>query len=257
MKKFNLLLVVLLGLTIGLTSCKDPVYEEPVITVPTEITIDLDNMDVEILAGTIVIDAEDEFQSVTFTSRFEDNTWAEISVTQFSGITYAFTFTPEQLAAKEGMTKIEVFVKTVNKTASANVNVTIVPVDTPLSAPETFSWHRSGTNAGTGLDVFGLEWKTNTTDFMIKITPAEGTKLVQFTDVTVWNTLTTKEALAVAIDAATSIDSFELIPAKDDTQTFNYVIATKKSDGTYYLINPTKRVLVGTSDRTVTGEYKN
>ena len=256
MRKFNLLLVAFVSLTIGLSSCVDPVAD-PVITITSAnpMTIDLSMMDVPVLIGGITIDVNDSFESVTFVSTFEDGTTATIEDNSATGAAYVINKTADQLGAKEGMKEVTITVKTAKAETDVTktIAVTIVPAETALITKD-FAWHRVGGDPGTGdLAVMGLAWTSNTgTHIIIKTT--DGTTLVQLTEED-W-AIATEEALIEAFNAATPIATFELIPAKDDTKDFNYVLATKKADGTYSLINPTKRVLVGTHDRTVTGKYK-
>jgi len=255
MRKFNLLLVALVGLTVGLVSCKPPITE-PVIAATT-VTFDLNDIDQDVFLGTVSIDANDAFVTVTFKTINETSASGELVVNSPAGNLYTFALSANELNVEEDIKEIVITVVTENKEASLTVAVSATAAATPL-AKKDFEWKRVGGNAATGdLAIFGLEWKSNTLTHIV-ITPATGVTLVQFADVEKWNTITTLEELEVAFAAETPIEKFEVIPTKDDTKEFNYVLATKKADGTYTLINPTKRVLLtdGTSTRTVTGEYK-
>ena len=230
-------------------------YDIPTITVPSEVVIDLSYMDIPVLVGTVSSDVNDNLKRVVFASHFSNGLWTEIVVPNISGNFYDFSYSAEQLGANEGIEKIDIHVETINGVqASTTVDVVIIKT-IPLKESE-FTWQRTGATPGTGLEQFGLEWNSNTATNIV-VTPAYGTTLVQFADVEKWNTITTLEELIEAFEAETPIDKFEEIPSKDDTLEFNYVIATKKADGTYYLINPTKRVFLNSSyTRIVTGGYK-
>ena len=232
-------------------------YYAPVIDAPTDIVINLClGNGITVLEGTVYAYVSDKLEQLKFTSYFDDSSWAEIEINDVNANYYNFSFTAEQLDAKEGLERIVITAKAAsNAIASKAVNVEIIC--SKLEEGE-FTWQRTGATPGTGLEQFGLEWNSNTATNIV-VTPAYGTTLVQFADVEKWNTITTLEELIEAFEAETPIDKFEEIPTKDDTQEFNYVIATKKADGTYYLINPTKRVLLfdGSSyTRIVTGGYK-
>jgi len=141
-------------------------------------------------------------------------------------------------------------------TASQTVTVTVVdptPVTNPLEAEMPVEWKRIGGAAGTGLETYGLTWTSNTTtaaiikngaDRFVKLTTAE------------WTSITTKEALKTAVDAATNMTQSEDISATK-TQTYNLVYGTKKGD-MYYMINITNgTVTTGTSTTiTITGKSK-
>ena len=154
----------------------------------------------------------------------------------------------------EGTTWIfKVIVTTADGQFAANAPIEIIgSITHPLEGPEDFTWERIGSSPGTGLDEFGLQWQSNTAEYIV-ITPSEGTKLVEL-NVNDWN-IETKEELVELVENGTALAKWEVIPTK---VTFNYVIATKTKDGKYFLINPTER-MIDPNDiglRIVTGQYK-
>ena len=144
-----------------------------------------------------------------------------------------------------------------NGEKAVSLPIEIINIYTPtlLEGPEGFTWHRDGGNKAEGLDVFGLDWPSNSNDFMVVITPLADCKLVQF-ETAQWTSITTQEDLAALVEAGVALTDFRLIPAKDDTKTFNYVLGSRNKDGKYFLLNPTKREIIGDANRYITGEYK-
>ena len=206
--------------------------------------------------------------SVTASIKGADNqTYLVKTITSFTAPRlYKHIFTVDDLEAtlneilEKGIEPVFFHVKATDYMGTSSENATGFKViesgKDPLSAPVSFSWERRGMNVGTGdLNVMGLAWNTNTTSHIV-ITPLNGTKLVQL-PVSDWTSIKTKKELAAAVETADALSTFELIPSKNSTEEFNFVIATRKEDGTYCLINPTKRTVdINTAHRIVTGQYK-
>jgi hypothetical protein len=126
---------------------------------------------------------------------------------------------------------------------------------TPLSEAKSFEWKRVGGAAGTGLETFGLSWTDNTTNNAVIRKGA--TKFVELTPAQ-WTSITNKEALKTAIDAATNIDKWEKVSATDASKTYDLALGTIK-DNKYFLIHVTKSTVTVTdvgSTISITGHYK-
>ncbi|MDL2228323.1 hypothetical protein LJC25_04540 [Bacteroidales bacterium OttesenSCG-928-K03] len=270
MKKINLLFVALLSTIIVFTSCKQK-FDEPVITVPAEITIELADLSKTVLEGNIIADENDVLELVTFTETFANIGYRTLKVTDFTSNTYYFSFTGEYLEAKEGFVNIVVDVTTVNeKTATKEIKVNIIPKpDIPDPDPtylseDEFTWERIGINPATGIEKFGLEWVDGMNeDQMCYIKPLSGTKLIEIIEeeipgLDVFDAIKTLEALQQRVDAITTgLDVFNKISSANE-QEYDYLLATQVGED-YYLIHITNNKIENglTGNKvTITGNYK-
>lgn len=250
MKKFNLILAVLVAAAFGMTSCIEPVA--PTINVDSEITIDLSDLTTNALSGTIA--CTDGLSKVVFTSNYVDGNWAEITVNEFSTGNYVFALTGEELSAREGLTSIVITATSLESlTATATV---IVNIETSALEPAAFTWQRIGANAGTGLAEFGLRWESNVKEIHAIIQTLEGTVLYEL-DPTTWTSVVTEADKVAAIAAGTVITDYRGISAEVNKD-YDVVIATIVGTE-YHLIHITRCDNVEENNnwtRTITGEAK-
>ena len=131
------------------------------------------------------------------------------------------------------------------------------PAETPLSDATAFSWKRVGGSAGTGLSTFGLKWTSNAKEVHAQITKDSADKLVILSSAD-WTNITTKEALAAAVDNATGVEVYANVSAESDDN-YDDVIATKVGTE-YFLIHVTKGMVNSDQSGTtieIQGESKN
>ncbi len=140
---------------------------------------------------------------------------------------------------------------------SVSFNVTVVESTaetTPLAAPVNFEWKRVGGADGQNLSQFGLKWTSNTGGKAI--VAVNGAVMYQLANTT-WTSLVTKEDLASAMSAATSISKYDGVNTNAGT-TYNDVLAVSYN-GVNYLIHITNSdVQTNTAGTTITiaGQYK-
>lgn len=142
------------------------------------------------------------------------------------------------------------------KSVSFNVTVVASVTNTPLSDAQNFEWKRVAGSDGTGLAQFGLKWTNNTSTNAI-VAISGNTTMYKLPSAS-WTTLVTKEDLAVAMSAASSISKYEEVSVTAPTKSYDDVLAVSH-DGTNYLIHVTNSVVeTGGSGTTVTigGKYK-
>lgn len=142
-----------------------------------------------------------------------------------------------------------------SRSVTFDVTVEEATTTTDLSDPQPFTWHREGSEDGTGLDQFGLAWLSNTTTSAI-VTIDEATKMVMLTNDD-WLTINTKEELAAEIDGASAITQYTNVSVQEDG-TYSDVLGVHHND-TYYIL----RVEEGDVDTggsgtevTIMGHYK-
>ena len=235
------------------------------ITMPSAIAVDLDNLEAFELAVAVIADEdlatlEVYVQAGDFKMPLPTDFTAAKGVDKWARTYYATDFPLDQIGQLVEGIELEFCVKATTATMdafkSAPITISEPPVVvTPLEGPVAFTWHRDGSKKAEGLEAFGLDWPSNSTDFMVVITPLADCKLVQF-ETAQWTSITTQEDLKALVESGTALTDFRLIQAKDDTKTFNYVLGSRNKDGEYFLLNPTKREIKGDSDRYITGEYK-
>ncbi|MDL2239613.1 hypothetical protein LJC25_05745 [Bacteroidales bacterium OttesenSCG-928-K03] len=261
MKKFNLLVVALLGLTIGLTSC-NPI-EDPIITVDqSEVVLDLNDMEAVLISGKIEIDAKDTFEKVTITCTYSNAFTYGLEYVEFNPGSFSFSYTANDLKPEEQdmaeMKNITVYVKTANKEQTKTVDVTVNAVQETQLVEEAFEWKRVASAAGEGLEQFGLQWTGNAKEIMCVIKPLGDTKLVELTNA--YADIVTLENLKEIVDGIeTGLTDFRGVSATVVHNDYDFVLATKVGEE-YYLINIKNNSIVvdpihGTTI-TINGNYK-
>ncbi|MGB1248569.1 MAG: hypothetical protein ACPG4Z_06755 [Chitinophagales bacterium] len=174
-----------------------------------------------------------------------------------SGSTFSATYTFTVPA--DGQSDIVTFTVTDKAGETTTKSITIIGeaavTTTDLSAATSFQWERTGSNDGTGLSMFGLEWTSNSATNAI-VSNGTADKFVELSSAD-WTSLTTVEDLTAAIDAATAITTYEEVSATGD-DTYDDVLGTKVGTE-YYLIHVTSSTSTfsGSTVITVDGEYKN
>jgi hypothetical protein len=251
---------------VGCNGKEDP--NAPRITMPSSITIDLNKLeDFQPIEVAVISDDEDLVSVKVYVlipglgEQVLDNATELPKKTRSWDKTYTLADLPDAgvLGTVAGLDlKFCVDVVAQTTDASRSANITIIPVVIPeilLKGPENFTWERNGSPAATGLEQFGLEWKSQSTDLKIVIKPLSGTKFVILNPAD-WS-ITKMEELEELVNNGTHVGEWAVIPAKAD-QPLNYVIATKTDQGNYYLIHPTNRWIdpADGGHRKVTGEYK-
>ena len=238
----------------------------PIITMPSSITIDFDDLwgfsfDVAVLSP------DEDLTSIRVFIRHEGfilgleeitepapfNAWNKTyTAVDFMGLL--------EIISEDLTLEFCIEAKTQNSESFKSATITIInatPPPSPLEGPVNFTWQRISGQSAEGLVALGLEWQMNTATHIV-IRPLPGSKLVVLTPID-WNALDTKEELAEAVDAGMGIDRWEVIPINNTT--FNHVIATRTGEGKYFLINPTESTVIliepsGGLKITVTGQYK-
>jgi hypothetical protein len=171
-----------------------------------------------------------------------------------------FTFDYTTVAADAGKT-LTFTVRATDKKSqigTLDISVTVKAATTPLSAEADFTWVREGGAAGTGLTTFGLSWTENTSS--VAIIKKGAKKLVKLTGAQ-YTSITTKEGLKTAVDAAADVADIRDVSVTDANKTYtDLVIATVTNDDKYYIlkINSSKveSVTAGTKI-TIMGKSKN
>jgi hypothetical protein len=136
-------------------------------------------------------------------------------------------------------------------------NITVETATTPLDAEADFEWKRIGIADATGLAPFGLKWDSNLKLTNAQIEKENAEKFVQLLPEQ-WTSITTKEDLATAVDAATDITVYAGVSATAASSDYNDVLATKYN-GEYFIIHVQHAtVVVGGvgATITITGKYK-
>jgi hypothetical protein len=144
------------------------------------------------------------------------------------------------------------------KFTSKDFAVTVKAATTDLSAEADFTWIREGGAAGTGLTAFGLSWTENTSS--VAIIKKGAKKLVKLTGAQ-YTSITTKEGLKTAVDAAADVADIRDVSVTDANKTYtDLVIATVTNDDKYYILKiNSSKVETGTAGTKVTiaGKSKN
>lgn len=203
----------------------------------------------------IATDANDLLTSLYFKVIYNNEVLGDTTITLDKLTTYTFTAEPEPMDLPGGLVTVEATVKTKkNNTATAKVNITVL--DATLEVND-LSWVRVGGTPGTGLEQFGLEWKSNVKEVKAKIVPVEGAVLKSLEGVE-FAAITTEVEKIVAFENATTIEKFHEVSC-EATHDYNYVIATEYNEN-IYLINITKGTIekddiIGTTV-TINGQWK-
>jgi len=143
--------------------------------------------------------------------------------------------------------------------SSVSLDVTTEPNTTPLEGAQALEWIRDSGAAGTGLDMFGLKWTSNAKDIFAVIQKNDADPADLFVQLTAdeWTSITTKEDLAAAVDAATEIDTYEEVNLTVPSSDYDDVLATKYN-GEYFIIHIQELTAVQNGVDfifTISGEY--
>ena len=115
----------------------------------------------------------------------------------------------------------------VGEFATTSIKLSINQPAQPLIS-RTFEWRRDNGADGTGLDVFGLEWKSNNSkETFAIIKPVAGAILYRFEDSQVWeNTTTDAEKTALFSELGEGIAQFKEISTTAANKDYDIVIGT-------------------------------
>ena len=122
------------------------------------------------------------------------------------------------------------------KEASSSVTMTVFVNREENLEVTDFVWKRDAGHDGVGLDVYGLEWTTNTSTNAI-IKPMNGAYLHIFDNSEVWaNTTTAAQKAALFAELPAEGDNqFTGVDVVNATQTYDYVLATQYHGENYLL----------------------
>lgn len=219
--------------------------------------------DTEVISGSLVgfqlkavaTDSKDLLNSIEFKAIYNNVTLGDSIITLDNEPSYEFTVEPTVMEIPAGLLTIEAKTTTKNgKTATAKVNITVV--DATLEVKD-LEWVRAGGTPGTGLEQFGLEWKSNAKEVKAKIVPVEGAVLKTLEGVE-FGAITTEMQKMDAFENATPAEKFHEVSCEASHDDYNFVIMTQYNDN-IYLINVTKGTVEnGAAGTTVTinGQWK-
>jgi hypothetical protein len=139
--------------------------------------------------------------------------------------------------------------------SNVSFNITVEVGTTPLEGEQDLLWERTGAPAGTGLDMFGLKWTSNVKMVNAVIKKDMADKFVQLTAAE-WTSITTKEDLMAAVEAATGIEEYTGVSV-DASGTYDDVLATKYGED-YFIMHieaATVTVVTEGTKVSITGKY--
>lgn len=110
-----------------------------------------------------------------------------------------------------------------------------------LEAAKKFEWKRVGSNPATGLEEFGLAWTLNSNMFAI-VKKDKAAKFVEL-DAKAWTEITTKTALAEAIETAAAIEEYKGVSSTEAVKVYDVVLAVKNGDVCYMIHITQSKVL--------------
>lgn len=149
-----------------------------------------------------------------------------------------------------------------NQVSTATIAYKIETADNLVAQP--FTWTRTGTQAGTGLEQFGLKWEKNVQrGFYAKIEPlSNDVKFYNIKNLSTWDNITTetqKANLFTELLNAEPINSFVDLElsgyANGNEFDRNFLLATIYNNN-YYLIRIQKTSNTTKNTYTIKGEYK-
>lgn len=156
-------------------------------------------------------------------------TWADLDLTALAATrSYAYVDTLELRRDIIGHVNINAVVTdAAGKTATASIGFDVNEPAQPLIA-RTFEWRRDNGADGTGLESFGLEWKTNNSkETYAVIKPLNGAVLYRFENSEVWtNTNTDVEKAALFSELGEGIAQFKEISTTAANKDYDIVIGT-------------------------------
>ena len=219
--------------------------------------------DTEIISGdvmryeikAIATDSNDLLKSIRHKVVFNNVTLSDTTVVFDELLTLHDEAITKTAYYPAGLLTIEETISTnSDKTATAKVNITIVE---PSLEVNDLEWVRAGGTPGTGLEQFGLEWKSNAKEVKAKIVPVEGAVLKTLEGVE-FGAITTEMAKIAAFETtATPAEKFHEVSCEANND-YNFVIMTQYNEN-IYLINVTKGTVEnGAAGTTVTinGQWK-
>ena len=209
--------------TISISADKTAIANGETVTLTVQADASVDSRkDISTVAIDIVSNGENVYSTTEEVNAATFSQTYELAFTGATGDAFEITATATDAAGKS---------------ASSTVNVTIEEEELSETA---FVWERTGSNAGTGLDVFGLQWTSNLAKAIYAvIKPMEGAKLYQLNS-SVYAAATTASQKVAAFEGATEIEQWkEFNVSGATTQTFDVVLGTIYN-GEYHLINVTK-----------------
>ena len=252
MKKLALALVCLVSVAF-FASCTQPVENpEPSIAVVTGDnyiydgqTIDLGlnyNLGFRVASNSQTMKELAKFQLETSSVGLEEDSRPEViddTIVNISGTEYVFEDVVGFVLAKAGLVGKIQFVAIVTdvdgKTNSKTVTVNLNQAEDPLEVAD-FEWYRLG-NTQTGLDEYGLYWDQNAKAPFAQIKPLPGVILYKFEDSSVWDeVMYPSQKEAVFSDGAVTASMYNNVDVNQNG-TYDDVIGTRMTDGTYHLIH--------------------
>lgn len=182
--------------------------------------------------------------------------WAEIDLT---GTSYTYRDTISFSLNREiiGTSVIKATVTDAKgQTASTSITLNIEKAPEVALVAKDFTWNRHGGNDATGLDEYGLEWKTNEKEIYAVITPKTGALLYRF-EPAAWGNTITNAAKVALFSEATSITQFKEVSCTAANKDYDIVIGTVYNSE-YHLIHVThsKVSTFKGTDVTITGQSK-
>ncbi|MCS7005760.1 MAG: hypothetical protein NZM38_10610 [Cytophagales bacterium] len=267
LKKF--LSFLLMAFLLGLVSCKKDEEVEPNPTIADNGSTTSAGVGDTISINALVV-AKAKLKSIEV--RFDNRTLTtKTRFTNDESDNFTFTFFVDSTRAGQTLRFTVVAIDRKDRSANKDFSVTIrsrvapttPPADTtstgtpaPLSSPQSFTWERVGSSAGTGLSEFGLAWTSNTSTAAIIRKDAQ--KLVKLS-ASQYNSITTRPALKAAIDAAADIPDFRDISVQSNRTYSDLIIGTIKNN-VYYIIKIEESTVSSSSAGTrvtVKGVYRN
>ena len=252
MKKLALALVCLVSVAF-FASCTQPVENpEPSIAVVTGDnyiydgqTIDLGleyNLGFRVASNSQTMKELAKFQLETSSVGLEEDSRPEViddTIVNISGTEYVFEDVVGFVLAKAGLVGKIQFVAIVTdvdgKTNSKTVTVNLNQAEDPLEVAD-FEWYRLG-NTQTGLEEYGLYWDQNAKAPFAQIKPLPGVILYKFEDSSVWDeVMYPSQKEAVFSDGAVTASMYNNVDVNQNG-TYDDVIGTRMTDGTYHLIH--------------------
>ena len=253
MKKLALALMCLVSVAF-FASCTQPVENpEPSIAVVTGDnyiydgqTIELGqeyNLGFRVASNSQTMKELAKFQLETRFCELEEESRPEVisdTTVTLSGTEYVYNDVVEFVMAKVGIIgKIE-FVAIVTdvdgKTNTKTVTVNLNQAEAPLEVKD-FEWFRQGANNQSGLEEYGLYWDQNAKSPFAQIKPLPGVILYKFEDSSVWDeVLYPSQKEALFSDGAVTASMYNNVDVNQNG-TYDDVIGTRMTDGTYHLIH--------------------
>lgn len=246
MKNLKFILLLVVALSMGFTSCSKDDDDDPVDVTPN---MDFKGGSQYISADAVVTAGQDFIIGITASSNANSGkklksvkytvTSNNVVVLEFDSVfsetSYNLDYVFNMPDAGAGVFNFVVTDKD-DQTKSISITVTAESADTDLGVATDTFFERIGGADATGLDGFGLKWTGNAKVISAVIAKDAATKLVQLTAAE-WTSITTVEALTAAVDAAADMDSYKEISAEADG-TYDDVIACIYNDE-YYMIHLT------------------